>query len=292
YRRAIDCLGQTITSFDGTRRYERFGQVSLPAVLCYAYLASCHAELGMFVEGRALGEEGVRIAETGAHPFSLIDASHGIGMLALRQGDLSRAPPLLERAAGLCHEADFPAYFPWMVAALGAAYARCGRVTDAVSLLTQAIDQAIAMEMRSFQVLCYLSLGEAQVLAGRLEDAHVLTEHTLALTREHQERGNQAYALHLLGEIAARRDPPDSTLAEAHYRAALALANELGMHPLQAHCHRSLGILYGRVGRGQQARATLFTAIALYRAMEMTFWLPQAEATLAQVTVESTPQAG
>ena len=55
------------------------------------------------------------------------------------------------------------------------------------------------------------------------------------------------------------------------------------MRPLVAHCHRGLGTLYTQVGRPEQARTALSAAIALYRAMEMTFWLPQAEAALAQV---------
>ena len=55
------------------------------------------------------------------------------------------------------------------------------------------------------------------------------------------------------------------------------------MRPLQAHCHRGLATLYAKVGRPEQARAALQTAIALYRTMEMTFWLPQAEAALAEV---------
>ena len=54
------------------------------------------------------------------------------------------------------------------------------------------------------------------------------------------------------------------------------------MRPLQAHCHLGLGTLYVQTGRPEPARAALTTAIALYRAMEMTFWLPQAEAALAQ----------
>ena len=70
------------------------------------------------------------------------------------------------------------------------------------------------------------------------------------------------------------RDPPDVALAETHYQQALALANELGMRPLQAHCHLGLGTLYATTGQREQARAALATAIALYRAMEMTFWLP------------------
>jgi tetratricopeptide (TPR) repeat protein len=194
----------------------------------------------MFAEGRALGEEGLRIAEAVAHPGSLMYAAHGIGMLSLRQGDLPRALPLLERAVGLCHEADLPAYFSWTAAALGAAYTLGGRVADAVPLLTQAIEQAIAMEMGGFQGLCRLSLGEAQMLAGRLEEAHALAERALGHAREHQERGNEAYALHLLGEIAAHRDPPENEPAAAHFRQALALAEELGMRPLVAHCHQGL----------------------------------------------------
>ena len=71
--------------------------------------------------------------------------------------------------------------------------------------------------------------------------------------------------------------------AAGHYRQALVLAEELGMRPLQAHCHLGLGTLYAATGQREQARAELSTAIALYRAMEMTFWLPQAEAVLTQV---------
>jgi uncharacterized protein HemY len=71
--------------------------------------------------------------------------------------------------------------------------------------------------------------------------------------------------------------------SEARYREALALAEELGMRPLQAHCHHGLGTLYGKGGQWEQARAALVTAIDLYRAMDMTFWLPQAEAALAKL---------
>jgi tetratricopeptide (TPR) repeat protein len=137
--------------------------------------------------------------------------------------------------------------------------------------------------MAGFQALCCLPLGEASLLAGRLEDAHALAEQALALTYEHQEQGHRAYALRLLGEIAAYRDPPDAVQAEAYYQQALTLADELGMRPLQAHCHRGLGTLYATAGRREQARAELSAAIDLYRTMEMTFWLPQTEAALAQV---------
>jgi class 3 adenylate cyclase/tetratricopeptide (TPR) repeat protein len=283
YHRAIDYLGQTVTCLDGARRRESFGQVILPAVISRAYLAWCHAELGTFAEGRALGEEGVQIAKSVEHPSSLTFAYLGVGLLSLRRGDLPIALSQLERAVGLCHEANLPTYFPRMAGALGAAYILGERVTDAMPLLTQALEQTFALDTVAYQALCSLPLGEAHLLTGRLEEAHAITERTLALVRAHQERGHEAYALRLLGEIAARCEPPERTLAEVHYQQALALAETLGMRPLVAHCHHDLGTLYAATGQREQARAELSTAIALYRAMDMTFWLPQTEAALAQV---------
>jgi tetratricopeptide (TPR) repeat protein len=284
YHRAIDCFGQTVASLEGARRHEHFGLPFLPAVRSRACIATYHAELGTFAEGRAFGDEGLRIAEAVELPVSLMFASWGIGLLALRQGDLPKALPLLERAVGICQEADLPVYFPLMAAALGAAYTLGGRVADAVPLLMQALGQATAMEMIGRQALCRLALGEVQVLAGCLEEAHALAEGALALAREHQERGHQAYALRLLGDIAARREPPESEQAAAHYQQALALAEDLGMRPLQAHCHLGLGTLYAKIGQPEQARVELSTATELYHAMDMSFWLPEAEAALAQVS--------
>jgi DNA-binding winged helix-turn-helix (wHTH) protein/tetratricopeptide (TPR) repeat protein len=280
YRRAGACLRQTVMALDGARGREHFGQTILPAVNACAHLAWCHAEVGTFAEGCALGNAGLQIAEAVGHPGSLMVALWGVGLIALHQGDLRRALPQLERAMRLCEEADLPMWFPAIAAELGAAYTLGGRVADAVPLLTRALEQA--REAPGSQANGSVSLGEAHLLTGRLEDAHTLTEYTLAFTREHQERGRQASALRLLGEIAAHRDPPEVELAVTHYRQALALAEVLGMRPLQAHCHRGLGILYAQTGQAEQACVALSAAITLYRAMDMTFWLPETEAARAQ----------
>jgi tetratricopeptide (TPR) repeat protein len=283
YQQAIACLRQTMAALSGARRYERFGQATLPAVQARAFLAGCLAELGLFAEGHTLGEEGRQIAEEMAHPSSLMWADHGAGLLALRQGNLPRALPLLERAVSICQEAHLSLFFPRMAAALGTAYTRSGRVADAVALLTQAMEQTIVMEMSGFQVLCSLPLGEAQMLAGHLAEAYALSEQVLTLARRYQERGHQAYTLHLLGELAVQSEPSAHTSAESYYRQAFALAEACGMRPLMAHCHLSLGTLYSHMGLADQARDELAAATACYHSMEMTFWLPRAEAALAQL---------
>jgi hypothetical protein len=126
-------------------------------------------------------------------------------------------------------------------------------------------------------------LSEAYLLAGQIDKASTLAGHALALARERKERGFQAWALRLCGEIACQSDPPEIEPAEVYYQHALALAEELGMRPLQAHCHRGLGMLYGKMRQEELARRELLTAAELYRAMDMTFWLPQTEAALAQM---------
>jgi tetratricopeptide (TPR) repeat protein len=114
-----------------------------------------------------------------------------------------------------------------------------------------------------------------------------LAQRALEVARQHNERGNEAWALRLFGEIAAHQDPPEIEPAAHHYRQALALAEEFGMRPLVAHCHLGLGTLYAKTGQREPARAELSAAIELYRAMEMIFWLSQAETTLAQVEERS-----
>ena len=159
----------------------------------------------------------------------------------------------------------------------------CGRVDEAVRLLERVLEQTASSGRMTVQALLLSTLGEAHLHAGRLEEARTLAARALEHARTHQERGHEAYALRLLGDIAAHRDPPEVEEAEASYRQALALADELGMRPLVAHCHLGLGTLYAKTGQREQARTELSAAIALYRAMDMTFWLPQTEAALAQV---------
>jgi hypothetical protein len=71
--------------------------------------------------------------------------------------------------------------------------------------------------------------------------------------------------------------------AEDYYRQALALAEELGMRPLIAHCHVGLGKLYRRIGSRQQAEEHLTTGVAMMREMEMGLWLEKAEGELKQL---------
>jgi len=284
YRRAIDILlRRNVEILEGEVRGDRSSEPSLRSVVARTWLVWSLAELGEFAEGISIGEEGVRIAEAADRPDNLINAYAGVGLLYLRKGDLHQAIPMLERGFGLWQVWHIPLLFPLIASALGAAYTLSGRATEALPLLEQAVGHAASMSVMDFQSLRVAYLGEAYLVAGRMDDARALAVRAHELSREHKERGWEAYALRLLGEIAAQRDPPEIEPAEAYYRQACTLADELGMRPLVAHCHLGLGTLYGTIGRVEQARAELSAAVELYRVMEMTLWLPRTEAALAEV---------
>jgi class 3 adenylate cyclase/tetratricopeptide (TPR) repeat protein len=281
YRRGAAVLTQAVELLRGDMARERFGRPLYPAVVARLHLATCLSALGEFHEAVSTAEEALQAAEALPQPGNLLIAHVTRGEPLLQRGQFHDAVPWLERAMAL-YTPDLSAWYPMTAGALGLAYAMTGRLAEALPLLEQAVARARRVDRRrETQWLAYLS--EAYLRAGRSDEAHATAERLLALGRERGERSTEARGRHLCGELAMQCEPPQTEAAETHYRAALAVAQELGMRPLQAHCHRGLGTLYGKIGRPDPAHAELSTAIALYRAMEMSFWLAQAEVVLAEV---------
>jgi tetratricopeptide (TPR) repeat protein len=271
-----------VAALIGNRRYAHFGRIFLPGVSSRCYLAVCLAELGDISAGRGIGEDAVRLAEEVEHSYSMALALWYVGMLRLRQRDMQTAILMLERGLALCQSTSIRLHIPLLTASLGAAYALAGRGVEARPLLDQTLEHVTTGGRFIHHAHVLIELCEALLLVSRVEDASVLASHLLDLSRTHTGRGYQAHAYRLLGEVARHREPPDVDQATAHYRQSLALAEELGMRPLQAHCHLGLGTLYARCGQWEQARTELGAARDLYQAMDMTFWLPQVQAMLAQ----------
>jgi class 3 adenylate cyclase/tetratricopeptide (TPR) repeat protein len=284
YPYAVDLLGQNVTALGDDLLRECFDMPGLASVLSRAWLVWCLAEQGRFGEGLTYGEEAIQIAESADHRYSLIVACVGLGVLHLQKGQPQSAIAVLERGKALSQAERLPQLFPLVAAPLGAAYALAGRTAEATPLLEETVEWGAALNFRGIQARRVAWLSEAYLLAGRGDEAMSAARRALDLSHAHKERGHEAWSLRLLGEIHARQDPPAVEPAEASYRQALALAEELRMAPLLAHSILGLGMLYARSGRPQEARADLSTAVDLFRAMEMRRWLPQAETALAQVS--------
>jgi tetratricopeptide (TPR) repeat protein len=282
YARAIECLRTNVDVLKGDLSRERFGMPGLPALMSRGRLIHSLADVGEFAEASRLADEAVRMADAADDLFSRAINYSAVGELCLARGQLPGAIWALERSLVLCE--SVPIFFPWTAACLGYVHALTGHIADALPLIEQAVaDDRVQRggPLRAAlqtKILVLARLGEVCLLAGRMDEALHWAHETLALSSELKQRGTEACALRLLGEIASTRDPPEVETAEQHYRQGLALAAELGMRPLVAHCHLGLGKLYRRTAKREQAQEHLTTATTMYREMDMQFWLEQVEA--------------
>jgi tetratricopeptide (TPR) repeat protein len=281
YRRAIELASRSLALTEGKPVGERFGMLTgVAPVVTRVPLIYSLAELGALAEGIAQGEEAVRIAEMVGQPFSLVMAYTQLGYVYLVKGDLDKAIPMLVRSLDICRNAQVFLFLSRATAHLGYAYLLSSRVAEALPLLEHAVNQPT----HGLRDLLHRSwLSEAYLVASQKEKAIEVARRALDVARHKKERGHEGWVLRLLGEIAAHKDPPDIGKAENHYGQALALAKELGMRPLMAHCHVGLGKLYRRIGNLQRAKEHLTTATTMMGEMEMGLWLERAEAELKEL---------
>jgi tetratricopeptide (TPR) repeat protein len=277
YHRAVSYLDRSIALIEGQSHRELFGFSSLPAVNSRVFRAWCWAELGKFSEASTDAEDAVRIAEEVGHPARLALAYWAVGLVHLAKGEFAPAMRFLEHALKISRDANLPLLLPYIGRSTGCAYTRSGRLTEAAALLEQAVEQDRLKNSMSNHALNIIALGEAYLLAGRTKEAIERAGNALELARERQEPGHQAYALHLLAEIAFHPEPPELDKAENYYRQPMNLADNLGMRPLLARCHFELGQLNRKREKPEEAKKHLNIAISMFREMDMRSYLDEAE---------------
>jgi tetratricopeptide (TPR) repeat protein len=272
YRSASEAFRRAIRLVDGGLSDERCGLIGFPISMCRSWLAISLAHTGAFDEAIEYGVEALRRAEVLGHPYTLIIACRNLATVHTLRGESGPAVSLLERGLALAHDRHVTDLVPGVTARLGYALALSGRTSEGVSFLAEAVGLNESTGRRGSHSLLITFLGEGYVLADRLHDALACAKQALAHAREHGERGDEAYALRLHGEVVARLDPSAIETASAHFLQALELARELGMRPLMAHCHLGLGTLRRRAGHLQQAEEYLGAALGLFSEMGMPGW--------------------
>jgi transcriptional regulator with AAA-type ATPase domain/tetratricopeptide (TPR) repeat protein len=277
YRRAEALLAGVLRLLDGRAR-ERFGLVGFPAVSARFYLTWIALSRGRFEEGIARVEEGIRLAETLDHPYTLGAARSMLAFLHMVRGELDHAVRLLERELSVSPDGSVAQHSVVNWGHLGYAYTLSGRVTEGIPLQERALRILETMKLGAYRATCAIQLAEAYLLAGRPDDALRLAQDALAFTRERGQRPHEAWALRLLGEVATHGD--DREDAARHLHAAMARAEELGMRHLVAHCHLGLGRLHRQIGQLVPARVHLSTATAMFDEMGMRFWREKSEAAM------------
>jgi tetratricopeptide (TPR) repeat protein len=279
YGRVVELATANLAALPADWVYESFGNVSPASVYDRCWLLHSLARLGRFAEAAPYEAEAIRLADTTRHANTVGMACYAAGVLHLLKGDWARAHSLIERAIAVFRAGHVLMFMrtavassAWVLAQLGDASGARGRLREGEQLA----DLLAASGVVGYRGWASQSMGRSCLLLGRLDEARRLAEQAIESSPGHA--GFAAHAEHLLGDIAAHPDRLDAQGGERHYRRALALAEPRGMRPLVAHCHLGLGKLYRRIGRAQEASDRLATASAMYRDMDMQFWLELADA--------------
>jgi len=239
-----------------------------------AWLARCLAERGEFEEAIDAGRRAVALAEALGSPYSLAAAHIGLGYTCLVKGDLDAACPVLERACSVTREANLAILRPQATRLLGGAYLVAGRIEEGESLVRAAAGEVESGRLLMQQATVLALLAEACFIAGRADEAFTAARRALDLARERGQRGDEAAALRVLGDIEN---------AEQHYLEAIALARELAVRPLLARGHLAIGRLYLRAGKRERAEDHLLSATRLFVGMDMPASVRQAAASLSEL---------
>ncbi len=281
YRQATDLLGRAVPGLQKHPIEHLHGESGIIACLCF--LARALIEVGEFVAAIDRAEEAIHISEAADAAFGLVHGHFALGLAYLRNGDFERAVPTLERGLGIARDRSVSFMEPLLCSAVGSSYTQSGRIAEGISLLELGLGGAARMGHKGFVITLRGWLAAGYLLAERRADAATLALESLEAARQVGQTPREADARNLLGDIAATAQPPKMEEAEAHYQAALALAEPRGMRPLVAQCHLGLGKLHLRTGKREQAKEHLTTALTMFREMDMQFWLEQAGAEMREL---------
>ena len=279
YARGADALRGNVAALEGTMGASAWGSPASPSVTFAHFRLSVLPRWGSS-EDAAL--RGPRLAPGGGRPI-IRTASLTLfrrGACVSAQGFPS-AITVLERGPAPVYEKGIRFAITRTTSSLGHAYALSGRVEEGLPLLRRAVDEAEQMQVGYGHALWLIWLAEGHLLAGETGEASRVAGLALSSAESHGEQGHMAWALRLSAEIMAQR--AEFEQAAALYARTRALATELGMRPLQAHCEWGLGGLHLSARQEAEARRWLEASVEHFRGLGMRFWLARAQAALTSL---------
>jgi DNA-binding SARP family transcriptional activator len=283
YKHAVELAAGILATVPADWVNECFGLPTPASIYLRWFLLPSLAHLGRFAEMAKDEVEAIRLAEPTEHAYTIGETYQAAGVVRLIRGDWAGACSLLEHSIAVLRAGNVLLSLPpnlagaaWALAQLGEEDRALERVRETELLLEHHAARGLLV-MRRWPSRW---LARAYLRLGRFDDAQRLGN--CAVECLPPQTGLAAQTFHLLGDIASHPNGFDAEGAQAHYARALALAEPRGMRPLVARCHLGRGTLYRKVGRREEARAALSRSVELFRDMDMTFWLSQAEAELAK----------
>jgi class 3 adenylate cyclase/tetratricopeptide (TPR) repeat protein len=231
-----------------------FGQVPTGVVASIANASFCAAALGHADLARERMARALAFAQDSNNLYNLALARALQSWLYCSLRDPQRAEVPASQALAIAEEHDdFLTLRILARTMLGWARAQLGRAGEGVALIRQGVAGFAEIGIRLGMTLHLMSLARAQALDGMIDDALVTIEE--ALQANPQELAYRPDALTCRGEL--RLTVGQTELAEADFRAAIALAQKMQAKAWELRATMSLARLLAQQGKRDEARAML-----------------------------------
>jgi class 3 adenylate cyclase len=282
YRRAELILRQNVDAL-ALARGTAADQSAISYVTSSGWLAFTLAELGDFHAADACADQALRVADGAGHAYGQTIARTLAGLVWLRRGHLERAHGYLQPSLEACREKHLDVWRPIPASLLGLTQALAGKLEEALPLLRDGVHLSEVLGINAYLPLWTLNLAEGLMTAGQMTEARETARRALDLAVSHKERGHQAWAWRLLGDLDSRDDAGSLGEAEENYRRALSIAEELRMQPVIAHAKMGLGRVMRLRGDRERAEEYLVAAFMLFRSMDVPFWVRRCGEEMMQI---------
>jgi class 3 adenylate cyclase/tetratricopeptide (TPR) repeat protein len=252
-----DLLGaEHFARLSGLADADRFGEVPGATVTAIGHASICAWALGHTDLARKRIVQALAFARDNNSPYDLALARYDEGWLSSLLREPQRAEVAATQALAIAEEHGFPFVMNVTRPVLGWARAQLGRAGEGVALIRQGVAGLFEAGVRVVITEHLTRLAEAQALDGKIDDALITVEEALQANPE--ELVFRPNALTCRGELRLKQDQIE--LAEADFRAAIALAQEMQAKAWELRATMSLARLLDRQGKRDEA-CTMLAAI-------------------------------
>jgi predicted ATPase len=211
--------------------------------------------MGQTAEAAGVAAEGIALARTLDHPFTLAQALTFAAGVAQTCRDVESAATHATAGATIARDHDFRLMLAWSSTVNGWASVVLGRHAEGLATLERAIVTARATGSNRFLPYLMACLADAQLTSGRPVDCTHTVEEALATAQRAGEWFYEAELHRLGGEaLLTAHGTAAAASAEVNFRRALEVASAQHAQLLSNRAAANLAGLYKQLGHHDEAR--------------------------------------
>ncbi len=207
------------------------GWAMIASVNAACFLADAYWRMGEMTLAQQFCNKAYLDLREHDHPFSRTLVDFTQAEIWLAQDRPGEAAALLESTVRICHQHEFHAMLPAVLASLAGAMALAGQPQPALQMLHKALADRIDLAGGRYNAFYYpKNMALAQAMAGDFASAIQSAAAARAASASFEQHGQEAESLLLQAEIEAMAGDADE--AQQHHEQALGLCRACGASPI------------------------------------------------------------